>query len=96
MQTRTKVLIGIAVAVVLGLAAFLAVRNQRDRGIEVRTEVIERRDLVEIVTASGNIRARRTVDTRLGSRNCRGEMLTPIQRGSPCCATIRLPAAQAS
>jgi HlyD family secretion protein len=62
MQTRTKVLIGIAVVVVFGLAAFLSVRSGRDRGVEVRTESIERRDLVEIVTASGNIRARRTVD----------------------------------
>ena len=34
----------------------------RSGGIEVRTEPIVRRDLVELVTASGNIRARRTVD----------------------------------
>ena len=62
MQTRTKVLIGIAAVLVLGTSAFLAVRRGRDRGVEVRTEVIQRRDLVQIVTASGNIRARRTVD----------------------------------
>jgi HlyD family secretion protein len=62
MENRTKVLIGIAVVVVLGLAGFLSVRRSRDRGVEVRTEAIETRDLVEIVTASGNIRARRTVD----------------------------------
>jgi HlyD family secretion protein len=62
MQTRTKIFIGIAVTAVLGLAAFLSVRRSSDRGIEVRTEAIDRRDLVEIVTASGNIRARRTVD----------------------------------
>ncbi len=62
MQTRNKILIGIIVVVVFGLGAFLSVRGRRDRGIEVRTESIERRDLVEIVTASGNIRARRTVD----------------------------------
>ena len=62
MQTRNKILIGIIVVVVFGLGAFLSVRGRRDRGIEVRTESVERRDLVEIVTASGNIRARRTVD----------------------------------
>ena len=62
MQTRNKVLIGVAVVAVLGLAGVLSARSGRDRGIEVRTEAIETRDLVEIVTASGNIRARRTVD----------------------------------
>jgi len=62
MQTRTKVVIGVAVVVVLGAAAALSVTRGRDTGIEVRTEAIEHRDLVEIVTASGNIRARRTVD----------------------------------
>lgn len=62
MENRTKILIGVAVVAVLGLAAFLSVRQSRDRGVEVRVEAIEKRDLVEIVTASGNIRARRTVD----------------------------------
>ena len=61
MQTRNKVIIGVVVVAVLGLAGTLSVRSGRDRGIEVRTEAIETRDLVEIVTASGNIRARRTV-----------------------------------
>lgn len=62
MQIRTKVVIGVVIAAILGSAAALAVTRGRDRSIEVRTEVIQRRDLVEIVTASGNIRARRTVD----------------------------------
>jgi HlyD family secretion protein len=62
MQTRTKVIIGIAVVVVLGAAAALSVRRGRDRGTEVRIEALERRDLVQTVTASGNIRARSTAD----------------------------------
>jgi HlyD family secretion protein len=62
MENRTKVLIGIAVVVVLGSAAVLSTTRGRDRGVEVRTEEITKHDLVEIVTASGNIRARRTVD----------------------------------
>ena len=33
-----------------------------DRGIDVRIEEVQRRDLVEVVTASGNIRPRRTVN----------------------------------
>jgi HlyD family secretion protein len=62
MQTRMKVLIGVVVVAGLGTAAALSVRQGNERGVEVRTEAIEHRDLVEIVTASGNIRALRTVD----------------------------------
>lgn len=62
MQTRTKVVIGIVVVAVFGSAAALSVVKGRDRGAEVRMEEVTRRDLVEIVTASGNIRARRAVE----------------------------------
>lgn len=62
MEKRTKIIVGIAVVAVLGLAGALSVLRARENGIQVRTEVIERRNLEEIVTASGNIRARRTVD----------------------------------
>lgn len=62
MQTRTRVLIGIAVVAVFGSAAALSVIKGRDRGLEVRMEEVARRDLVQIVTASGNIRARRLVE----------------------------------
>ncbi len=62
MQTRTKVIIGIAAVAVLGTAAALSVTRGGDRGAEVRMEAVARRDLVQIVTASGNIRARQAVD----------------------------------
>jgi HlyD family secretion protein len=62
MNTRSKIIIGVLVVAALGTAAALSVVNSRGQGIEVRTEAIERRDIVEIVTASGNIRALRTVD----------------------------------
>jgi HlyD family secretion protein len=62
MNTQKKILIAVAVVVVLGLATALSVRQSRGGGVEVRTEAIGRQDLVEVVTASGNIRARRTVD----------------------------------
>lgn len=62
MQTRTKVIIAIAVLAVFGSAAALSVAKSRDRGAEVRMEEVSRRDLVETVTASGNIRARRAVE----------------------------------
>jgi HlyD family secretion protein len=62
MNTQKKILVAVAVVVVLGLATALSVRQSRGGGVEVRTEAIGRQDLVEVVTASGNIRARRTVD----------------------------------
>lgn len=45
----------IATAVVLST-------QRRDRGVEVRMEEVAKRDLVATVTASGNVRARRSVD----------------------------------
>ncbi|HSG10043.1 MAG TPA: efflux RND transporter periplasmic adaptor subunit [Longimicrobiales bacterium] len=62
MQTRTKVIIGIVVVAVFGSAAALSVSKSRDKGVDVRMEEVARRDLVEIVTASGNIRARAAVE----------------------------------
>ncbi len=62
MNTRAKILIAVIVIAVLGAAAALSVQNSRRQGIEVRVEEITKRDLESIVTASGNIRARRTVD----------------------------------
>jgi HlyD family secretion protein len=62
MQTRTKIIIGIVVVLVFGSAAALSVVKSRDKGVDVRMEEVGRRDLVETVTASGNIRARAAVE----------------------------------
>ncbi len=62
MRTRTRVFIGIGIAVLLVSAAGLSMNGGRQRGIEVRVETVDRRDLVATVTASGNVRARRKVD----------------------------------
>ena len=62
MRTRTKVMIGTGIAVLLVLAAGLSMNGWRQQGIEVRIETVDRRDLVATVTASGNVRARRKVD----------------------------------
>jgi len=62
MNARTKALIGIAIVAVIGGAAALAITQRRDRGVPVRLEVVARRDLVETVTASGNIRAGRVTE----------------------------------
>ena len=62
MHARNKVLIGIAIVAVIGAATALTVTQRRDRGVPVRLDVVARRDLVETVTASGNIRAGRVVN----------------------------------
>ncbi len=62
MTGRQKLIIGIGVIAVLGTAAALSLRDGSGRGLEVRMETIDRRDLEATVTASGNIRARRSVD----------------------------------
>ena len=62
MNARNKVLIGIAIVAVIGGATALTLNQRRDRGVSVRLDVVARRDLVETVTASGNIRAGRVVE----------------------------------
>ena len=62
MNRTRRVLIGLAIVAVLGAAATLTVTRRRDRGTAVRFDVVERMDLVETVTASGNIRAGRVVE----------------------------------
>ena len=62
MKRRSKIVIAVALVVVAGAVASTAIARSRNQGSEVRTEVVQRRDLVEIVTSSGNVRARRTVD----------------------------------
>ena len=62
MNDMQKVSIGIVIIAVIGGATALTLTQNRDRGVPVRFDVIVRRDLVETVTASGNIRAGRVVD----------------------------------
>ena len=62
MTANRKFVIGLVIVAVLGTAAALSVKRQRNKGLEVRLEEVTRRDLVETVTASGNIRAGRVVD----------------------------------
>ena len=62
MSFRVKIAIGVTVVTVLAVAGILTTLQSRNNGTQVRTEEVGRRDLEAIVTASGNIRARRTVD----------------------------------
>jgi HlyD family secretion protein len=61
-MTRKKVLIGLAVVVVLGAMVWANFAFKRETGTTVTVEAIKQRDLESIVSASGKIRARRTVN----------------------------------
>lgn len=62
MTRKQKIGVGVLLVALIGTAAGLSFARTRERGLEVRLEEVGRRDLVSTVTASGNIRARRTVD----------------------------------
>lgn len=62
MTKRSKLFIGAFAAVALLSIVGIGLGNQRERGPEVRTEPVARRDLVSTVTASGYIQPKRKVD----------------------------------
>jgi HlyD family secretion protein len=62
MSTKKKVLIVAGVVVGVGVLGALTLRGGGDKGVEVRTEQVARRDLVSVVTASGKIEPVRKVD----------------------------------
>jgi HlyD family secretion protein len=63
MTTRTKRALGavVALAVIGGIVAANVIREKRSR-TEVQTGKVETRDLVQVVTASGEVRPRRYVN----------------------------------
>jgi HlyD family secretion protein len=62
MSNVRKVVIGVVVVGAIGALSALAVTNKTEHGVEVRTEKVERRDLVSVVTASGKIQPKKKVD----------------------------------
>jgi HlyD family secretion protein len=61
-MTRKKVFIGLGVVVVLGAIVWANFAFKKEKGTTVTVEAIKTRDLEAIVSASGKIRARRTVN----------------------------------
>ena len=55
-----KILIGVSIVIVLGIVVFIAFRK-KENGLNFRTEKISKGDIVETVTASGNVNAVTTV-----------------------------------
>lgn len=106
MTRGRKVMIGIGVLVLLGSAAAISLASAREKGVEVKLEEVQRRDLVAMVTASGNIRARRNVDissdisarvaelrVEEGDEVAEGEILLRLDPAQPRAATSRAQAA---
>ncbi len=62
MTTKAKVLLIAAGVVVMGGFVTLSVAKKRQPSVEVRLEKVGRRDLVSLVTASGKIQPKRSVD----------------------------------
>ncbi|OYW04824.1 MAG: hypothetical protein B7X11_02525, partial [Acidobacteria bacterium 37-65-4] len=61
-MNRKKLLIGIGVVALLGAMAYANIAFKKDTGIEVTVEKIQRRDLEAIVSASGKIQPKRSVN----------------------------------
>lgn len=61
-MNRKKLLIGIGVVVVLGAMVYANIAFKKDTGTEVTVEKIQRRDLEAIVSASGKIQPKRSVN----------------------------------
>jgi HlyD family secretion protein len=62
MTAKKKVLIGVGIVVVLGAVAFANFRFKRVTGVTVNTETIQKRSLDAIVSASGKIQPKRSVN----------------------------------
>jgi HlyD family secretion protein len=62
MSTKKKALIVIGVVAAVTVLGALSMRGGGDKGVEVSTEAVGRRTLVEVVTASGKIEPKRKVD----------------------------------
>ena len=62
MSRKKKILIGTGVVLLLGAIAFANFRFRRKEGVTVNVEAIQKRKLDAIVSASGKIQAKRTVN----------------------------------
>ena len=62
MKKRKKLIIGVGILVVLGVLAYANLNMSRPSGIQVTTEKVQMRDLESVVSASGKIQPKRSVD----------------------------------
>lgn len=79
MSRRRKILVGVAVTALIAVLAVQAVRAGRSDAVSVRGEVVDRRDLVSRVTATGHIEPKSSVDI---SADISGRIVTlPVEEG---------------
>jgi RND family efflux transporter MFP subunit len=62
MKRRTKIVIGVAALVVIAVVIAAVLGSGRNKGIRVRTTKVDRKDLVQLVTANGTIQAKTKVE----------------------------------
>ena len=61
-MNRKKLVIGLVIIVALGAIAYANLSFKRTTGVEVNTEKIAKRDLEAVVSASGKIRPKKSVN----------------------------------
>ncbi len=62
MSRNRKIVLGVVVLVLFGIATATAIARSSERGVEIRVESVEARDLVATITATGQVRARLEVN----------------------------------
>ncbi len=62
MKTKTKVFLGVGLLLLIALVVFANIRFQQKQKTKVETQKIEERELRAVVSASGKIRAKTSVD----------------------------------
>ena len=62
MKQRTMIIIGVAAVVVIAIVIAAIASSAKGKGIRVRTTKVDRKDLVQLVTANGTVQAKTKVE----------------------------------
>ena len=83
MTRKKKILIGAGVVIILGAIAFANIKFKRTEGTAVNAEALKRRTLLAIVSASGKIQPKRSVN--ISADTMGRDMLERVhsRRGTP-------------
>ena len=67
MKKKKKLIIVLVIVIGIAIAIGLNVSNQRSKGVQVESEKIYKRDLTSLVSASGQVKAKKTVNISANS-----------------------------